>query len=93
MAEEQKQEAPQIPEAKDKITREEGEKLAALVKLDMEQLKLECAKARLTVAKFEFAIAERQRTLADIERRVVGVDFPEAPQEPEAPAAGGQQGE
>lgn len=88
MAEEQKAEALQLPEAKDKITREDGDKLVALVKLDMEQLALERAKACLTVAKYDYAIAERKRTLADIERRVVGVDFPEEPKKPEAPAAG-----
>ena len=91
MAEETKEETEKqndvIPEAKDRMTREEADKIIALVKLDRAKLVTQRAKFKLSLAQCDIAIADQDQVLADIERRVANVDYPEVPK-PENPTMG-----
>ena len=83
MAEETKEETKKqnvvIPEAKDRMTREEADKIIALVKLDRAKLVTQRAKFKMSLAQCDAAIADQDQVLADIERRVANVDYPEVP--------------
>lgn len=78
-----------IPEAKDKITAEDANKVRVLVQLDLVKFEQQKAQLLRTVADCDLAIAQQKVILADLDRRVEGVDYPvpEKPAEAEAPKA------
>lgn len=81
MAEETKKQDVAIPAAKDQITREDADKILALVKLDRSKLVVQRARFTASLAQCDIAIAETDQVIADLERRVVGVAYPEKPAE------------
>ena len=84
MAEEKKDDKIVIPDAKDKLTEAEANRFAALVALDRDKLKAKRAELLIQVANLDYAIAEREYALTDLNRRVVGVDYPQEEKKPEA---------
>lgn len=78
MTEEAKKQDVAIPAAKDAMTREEADKIIALVKLDRAKLVVQRARFAESLSRCDIAIAEQDQVIADLERRVVGVDFPTA---------------
>lgn len=80
-----------IPEAKDKITQADADKVRALVELDVAKFRRQKAQFLMSVAQCDVAIAEQEQVLADLNRRVAGVDYPPPPAAkepvPAAPAA------
>lgn len=80
--EEKKEEKVVLPEAKNPISREEADKMAALIKLDIAKYESEAARAQGTIDQAKFLIAQSKVALADLERRVLNVDYPAAPEKP-----------
>ena len=78
-----------IPEAKDRIRKEDADKVRALVKVDIAKFKVQRAQAMQMVTDCDFAIAQQEHVLADLDRREANVGFPPAP-EAEAPNKGGR---
>ena len=72
-----------IPEAKDRITREDADKVIALVRLDIAKFRQQKEQFLRSAADCDVAIAQQEVVLADLERRVVGVAYPEPPAPPE----------
>lgn len=68
-----------IPEAKDRITREDADKVIALVRLDIAKFRQQKEQFLRSAADCDLAIAQQEVVLADLERRVVGVAYPEPP--------------
>ena len=75
-----------IPEAKDKMTQADADKVRALVKLDIAKFRVQRERFLASVAQCDLAIAQQEEVLADLERRVVGVDYPEPPEKSDKPA-------
>ncbi len=80
-----------IPEAKNPITREEADRMEALIRLDIAKFEVEAARAKATIVQAEVLIAQSKLAIADLERRVINVDYPAAPEKPAdaAPTDGG----
>lgn len=87
MSEETKSIGIDIPEAKDRITREEADKVIALIKLDRAKLVVQRAKFTLSLAQCDLAIADQDQAIADVERRAANADYPESPKREEAERA------
>lgn len=77
---------PIVPDSDDKLTSEEAGRAIVLLKLDVANVKVEKAKALAYAATCDRSIAELEASIADLERRVVGVKYPEAKPDP-APEA------
>jgi hypothetical protein len=94
---EEKKDTVNLPEAKNPIGREEADKMAALIKLDIAKYESEAARAQGTIDQAKFLIAQSKVALADLERRVLNVDYPAAQEKQsdgkaEAPADGTTEG-
>lgn len=81
---------PVVPDSEDKITREEADRAIVLLKLDIANVRLEKAKALKYASACDASIAELESSVADLERRVVGVKYPEAKAQEPAAGTGGQ---
>lgn len=68
-----------IPDADDKLTAEEARKAIVLFELDIANANLEKTKALQYAASCDAAIAGFKASIADLNRRVVGVKYPELP--------------
>lgn len=73
-----------LPDAKNPISREEADRMAALIKLDIAKFENEKAQALAIVANADVMVARSRLALADLDRRVVNVDYPDEPKNEEA---------
>ena len=88
---EEKEERVELPKAANPLTRDEADRMIALIRLDIEKYRRERARFMGQVAEIEFLITESDVAIADIERRVANVDYPPAPApEPEQPSGEGE---
>lgn len=83
----------EIPAAKNPLTREEADKMSALIKLDIAKYEAEIARVKATEDQALYLIAQSKVALADIERRVANVDYPPAPAKDETKAESGAKAE
>jgi hypothetical protein len=74
-----------IPEAKDKVSHEDAEKVRALVRLDIAKFRQQKEQFLRAAADCDLAIAQQEVALADLDRREVGVAYPEPPEAPKEP--------
>ena len=88
---EEKEKRVELPKAANPLTRDEADRMIALIRLDIEKYRRERARFMGQVAEIEFLITESDVAIADIERRVANVDYPPAPaaSEPEQPSGEG----
>ena len=65
-----------LPEAKNPLTRDEADKMIALIRLDIARFSNEKANSLAIAANADCMIAQSEVAIADIERRVANVDYP-----------------
>ena len=80
----------ELPEAKNPLSAKEAGRMAALIKLDIARYRRERPRFMAQVADIDFMIAESETALADLDRRVVNVDYPPQPEVKEPTPAPGE---
>ena len=87
MEENKEEQMTELPESTNPISREMADKFAALIKLDIAKYEAEACRAQDTIDQAKFLIAQSKVALADLERRVLNVDYPAKPENPEGEPA------